>query len=328
MCRQPIRLKILGPALAAFAFACALAACGSGSGVAPSAQPVPALTGGSILIPKSGIYLGVYVNTGNATAPPLSALPAFEAQVGRTMALSMHYYNFYDPFPGIAEVQDDQAGRIPIESWNCQPPNSEIAAGNQDGAIRARADAIKAWGRPLFLRYMWEMNLPALPTFRASCYSATSDEPNGVFSPVGFIAAWDHIRAIFAQEHVTNVIWLWNASGSLNPQAYYPGASEVDWVGFDKYDDASLPFAEAFAQAYGYVAPYGKPVLIGETGAEPQIQTTFFAAAESALQTDFPLVKGFVYFDSSGFKNDWAFSQAGLAAFAAMAAQPFFNGRP
>jgi hypothetical protein len=170
------------------------------------------------------------------------------------------------------------------------------------------------------------MNLPSTPSFRAACYQASTDASNGVFSPVEYIAAWDRIRAIFARESVTNVVWLWNPSGSNNPAPYYPGSSEVDWVGFDKYDDANISFSATYLQAYAQLSPLGKPLLVGETGAAPAIQAAFFAAAPSTLETQYPLIKGYVYFDAAGFTNNWRLAAEGTQAFTTMAADPYFAG--
>jgi hypothetical protein len=315
--------------LAAFvAFGAALAACGGGGG---GAGPGPGNTAGPTnppapnVVPSGAIYLGAFVNTSGVNPPPASDITTLETEIGRTLALSLHYHGFYDVFPGAVEAADAAAGRIPIESWNCQYPNSAIAAGNQDTAIRQRADALKAFGKPIFLRYMWEMNAPSSANYRSTCWSATTDDPNGIFSPTQFIAAWDHIRAIFAQEGASNVIWVWCPTAQTDPSAYYPGASEVDWVGFDKYDGTNATFAATFQTAYGYFSNLGKPLLIDETGANAANQPAFFAAAPTTLQTQYPLIKGLVYFDASGDTGAWVLTTAGLSAFATMGADPYFS---
>jgi hypothetical protein len=245
------------------------------------------------------------------------------------MALATHYYGFYEPFPGTAEADDVANGRIPVDSWDCEPPNAAVAAGRDDAAIRRVADNIKAFGHPIFLRYMWEMNLPATATFRAACYDASTDLANGVFSPQEYVAAWDRIRAIFGQEGVSNVVWVWNASGSKNPLPYYPGDSEVDWVGFDRYDDGNVSFYSTYSLPYSWLQPLGKPIMIGETGATQQIQSTFFASAPSMLAKSFPLIKSYIYFDSMNpnfaGSYSWVIPQQNLDAFAAMAKDPYFS---
>jgi hypothetical protein len=295
----------------------------------PSTLPTPTLS----LVPPSGsIYLGVFVNPSQEPSPPPSLLSSFETSIGRTVAVSMHYYGFYDSFPGAYESDDEAHGRIPLDSWDCQPSNAAIASGADDAAIRVRADALKAFGRPIFMRYMWEMNLPATSTFRNLCYDPSTDQPNGVFSPQHFIAAWDRIRAIFAEEDVTNVVWVWNPSGANDPLSYYPGALETDWVGSDSYDAGNVSLAAMYQHAYAWLTPLGKPLMIGETGALQQEQAAFFGSAASTLQTQFPLVKAFVYFDSENVNEagnyNWVIGSSTLSDFAAMAVEPYFSAAP
>jgi hypothetical protein len=316
-------LRNVGPAIVLLG---AIVACGGGGGSSspiPTSSPVTQAAIVDVLPSPGTIYFGAFSNPTQVTPPPIASLTQFEAQIGRTVALTIHYYGFYDTFPGPYEANDLANGRIPIDSWDCQYPNAAIAAGNQDALITKRAQALKAYGHPVFLRYMWEMNLPATTSSRQSCYDPNTDAPNGVFSAAEFVAAWVHMRTIFLQQGVTNVVWLWNPSGGSDPGSYYPGASQVDWVGFDKYDDTSTSFAETYAQPYAWLAPIGKPMLVGETGVPAAIQPEFFAAAVATLQSQFPLIKGYVYFNA----NSWVVGGQGLAAFKAMAADPYFSGR-
>jgi hypothetical protein len=319
--------------VAAF-LALALSACGEGGGLPSSPPTTNQPSGGAtsapanlLIPPKGSIYLGGYIDPEGVAPQQISDLTAFESAIGRHLALSTHYYAFYQAFPGAYETNDVENGRIPIDSWDCQPANASIAAGNQDTALRARADAIKAFGYPIFLRYMWEMNIPANQYFRSTCYDPATDLPNGQFSPQEYIAAWNHIRAIFAQEGVTNVIWLWNPSGTTDAATYYPGSNEVDWIGVDRYDTTDVSFGQTYQLAYGWLAPYGKPILVGETGADATTQPAFFAAAAATLRASYPLIKAYVYFDSadSNAVNSWVIPDSNIPFFAAMAQQPYMS---
>ncbi len=328
-------MKFRAPATAALLLL-ALAACGEGTPGGPQGTPgtpIPAASNTPaplVLLPPAGsIYLGAYVNPSNTPSPPPSVTAAFESSIGRKLALNTHYYGFYDTFPGPYEADDAAHGRIPIDSWDCQPSNAAIASGLQDTTIRARADAIKAYGKPIFLRYMWEMNLPSNQFFRHVCYDPATDLPNGQFSPQEYIAAWDRIRAIFAQEGVGNVVWLWNPDGGNNPISYYPGNGEVDWVGFDEYDTVDVSFAQTYQQAYQWLSKYGKPIMVGETGANAATQPAFFGSAVATLQTQFPSIEAYVYFDSKNpaFVNSWVIPSANVPAFAAMATNAYLSAR-
>jgi hypothetical protein len=282
--------------------------------------------------PSGSIYLGVYVNPSNVPSPPSTLIDGFQQQIGRNLALSPHYYGFYDTFPGTAELDDIANGRIPFISWNCQPTDAAIAAGDDDKAIRRAADTIAAFGYPIFLRYFWEMNLPAGSGFRSECYDPNTDLANGYFSPQYYILAWKRIRAIFAQEGVRNVVWVWNPSGTNNPAPYYPGASEADWVAFDFYDRKNVSPSQTYAQPYSWLSLMNKPILIGESGATLPVQPSFFGALASTLQTQFPQVQAYVYFDGInsqfGGEYTWSIDSTTIGNFAAFANTPYVTAMP
>jgi hypothetical protein len=240
----------------------------------------------------------------------------------------MHYRGWAKTFPGPDEEDDVAHGRVPVISWNCGVPNARVAAGLEDANIATHADAIAQFGHPVFLRWFWEMNLPDTSNGgRFSCYDSATDEPNGRFNAAQFIAAWRRVRSVFAERGVANAVWLWNPSGAPggapSPAPYYPGDSDVDWVGIDQYDRADVTFAQTFT-LYGELATYGKPILIAETGALPANQPAFLQGAALPLKTSFPLVKGLMYFDSAG-AVDWHLSEAGIQAFAALATDPYMS---
>ncbi len=214
---------------------------------------------------------------------------------------------------------------MPLDSWNCGVSDATVASGSQDALIKSRADALKAYGKPVMLRYMWEMNLPSSSSFRPACYDPATDNPNGVFSPTQFVAAWVHMRQIFVNEGATNVVWVWNPDGSNNGSAYYPGANVVDWVAMDQYDFSGNSFANLYQGPYGWLAPLQKPILIGETGAQAGVQNTFFTNAAQVLATTYPLIKGYVYFDAG---PTWSFTSGGLSGFTAFANDPYLSATP
>jgi hypothetical protein len=321
-------------ALALVMLAAALTNCGEGGGAPPPlsiSNNAPLPTPPTNYVPPPGsIYLGAYVNPSQQPDPPPTLIAGLEQQIGRRFALGLHYYGFYQNFPGPDDYDDVANGRIPVDSWNCTPSNATIAAGNADQAIKARADAIKAFGHVIFLRYMYEMELASTTRWRPFCYDPNTDLPNGVFSPQYFIAAWKRIRAIFAQEGATNVIWLWNPAGEKNLGEYYPGASEVDWVGLDRYDTGDLTPTDTFSAAYSLLQGLGKPIMIGETGAQLASQNEFFTDLPSTLSTQFPLVKAVNYFDSSRKDNyfagySWVLDPATMSAFTTMANSPYMT---
>ena len=108
------------------------------------------------------------------------------------------------------------------------------------------------------------------------------DRPNlraVVGTPAEFIAAWKHVRAIFAQQHVRNVAWVWcpTAKGFVpggNAAAYYPGNDEVDWVCADAYPGFGpyRSFADTVQPFLSWASHHPKPVMIGEYGVPGELR--------------------------------------------------------
>ena len=307
-------------AVAALLCAAALAGCGEGSSSSTTGgrPPLPTPTPVGLETPPPGTaYLGAYSAGGVA---------GLENAIGRKLALDMHYYTWAGLFPSFQETGDLSNGRTSVDSWDCQPSNAQIAAGNDDQLIVTRAQAIKTYGHPIFLRYMWDANLPPAGLGRSQCYDKATDNADGTFSGAEYVAAWQHIRKIFAQQGVTNVIWVWSfSSAGVNPAPYYPGASQVDWVGIDAYDTTGSDFATTLSAPYAQAAAFGKPILISETGASQLIQPSYLSGVVPALQSQFPMVKGFMYYSASAGSFVWTLNSAGIAAFATLGADPYFN---
>jgi len=285
------------------------------------------------LVPPSGTtYLGAFVNPSGQGPTPAQTLQ-FEQQIGRPLAFNLHFYSWNQTFPssGGAEYDDVAHGRIPIEAWNCGAPDAAVARGAQDATIRAEAKAFKAFGHPMFLRWFWEMNLDDLnDPPRTQCYDANTDLPGGYFSPEEYIAAWNHVRAIFAQEGATNVIWEWCVAFAHGGAAqYYPGDSEVDWVAMDDYDTPDASFQQTFRYLAASLSQFQeKPFMINETGAHAANQPAFFNGAAGILQNDYPTVRALGYYDSVGTFQNWVLTGPGLSAFTTFANDPYMSALP
>ena len=98
-------------------------------------------------------------------------------------------------------------------------------------------------------------------------------------SPAKFIAAWKRIHRIFDRAGVKNVSWVWcpNAWGFATGEAqkYYPGDEYVDWICANGYNwapgrdgDQWRSFEWIFQHFYDWAAGRGKPLMIGEFGAQ------------------------------------------------------------
>ncbi len=322
-----MRCKLLAPAaIAALVASLALGGCGEGGGLSstpggnvPLATPTPV----GIQTPAAGTaYLGTYVALNSVS----QTIYNLEKTINRRFAMDVHYVDWVSLFPNAAESGDLANGRLPLDSWDCGASDADIVSGAEDPLIVTRAQAIKAFGHPVFLRFMYDMNTGSSTTYRAQCYDPATDNSDGTFSATEFIAAWDHIRTVFAQQGVNNVVWVWNVSSTgVDPTQYYPGASEVDWIGIDAFDTTGTGLTGSLSASYAKLASYGKPILV-ETGESTPSQPAFFQTAASTLQSTFPDVKALLYDDGNTGTVFFAINTAAsTSALTTMGASPFFS---
>jgi len=279
-----------------------------------------------ILAPAHGAYFGAWVYRGSSSDEK-TVLENLEHQIGRTFAIGLHYSGWQKEWPNDEMQQDKDAGRIPLLSWNCGDRNENVAAGKDDDMLKARAIAARQYGSPIFLRYYWEFNVPGGQK-TGSCLEMEAPLEK---KHADFIAAWRHIWTIFQENGANNVIWVWNPNsteppGALDPDGFYPGDQYVDWVGWDRYDQAGgTPFTGMFSDFLKRYGKLGKPMIIGETGAHPDFQESFFVQATTALKGPDSQIKAFVYFDAPGHRQlPWTLSPAGIEAMKKMGQDPFF----
>jgi endoglucanase len=161
-------------------------------------------------------------------------------------------------------------------------------------------------------------------------------------SPKMYIAAYRHVVSIFRDEGVTNVRWVWSPAGDPKAPEYYPGDDVVDYVGLTLLEDAgwnrlfALPeqsFADAFSSKYDVLKTFGKPIIICELGisGSAEHQKSWLAQAAASV-SDFPLLRGLVYFNDINPRSkqvptrpDWRLTAQGFAALdsaADLTAQP------
>ena len=241
----------------------------------------------------------------------------------------MHtYLTWQAEFPRLSDVVAANQGSTLLVSWT-GTDSTAVSSGRVDNVIRQRAREVRAIGKPVFLEWRWEMDRPNL---------------RGVAgTPAQFILAWKHVRAIFAQQHVSNVAWVWCPTGKgFEPggdaAAYYPGDDEVDWICADVYPgfgpyrsfgDVARPFLD-------WASHHRKPVMIGEFGVPqrypPQQRAQWLSAAAQTVRED-PQVKALVYFDADAFGATAAEGMAindgtaAMQAFRRIADSPYFNPR-
>jgi len=297
----------------------------------PPPEPVPPPVG-RLTPPAGSLYLGAYVapTTGPGVGGGAAGVAAFESAIGRKIAYDLHFSSWTNAFNPYLLKDDAANGRVPLVALDCGDTDARVAAGDDDSIIQAQAAAAKAYHHKIFLRYFWEFNLPA-QSKRSVCYDPATDLPNNRFSPALFKEAWRHIHRIYDQAGATNVIWVWNESGSgAAPAEYYPGADYVDWVGIDYYDRINVPFLVNEKPSLNATAQYGKPTMLCETAANPEYQPQYLAQIAATFPSRYPLVEAVSIFDGTGGLDggNWSLTPAGVSAFAQLGQEPAFSAFP
>jgi Glycosyl hydrolase family 26 len=248
-------------------------------------------------VPGPGkFYLGVYSSPAN--------LPAFDSAAAVSRPAIFGGYSGVDGnVKGVLANASTASGSIPMVSWKVDFSGNKVISGSDDTYLRAQAAAIKAYGKPVFVRLDWEMN--------GSWYVWGS----GHVTPSAYVASWRYIWTLFHKEGVANAAFVWCPNvGELNQKSselWYPGNGYVDWIGLDAYPDPSDPSAatkmltgpDGLDAMADFAAAQRKPFMLAEWGPQvvnaraPQVFDLVFAWAASHPAT----VKALVYFDS---RND------------------------
>jgi len=321
--------------------ALALAGCSSPKRPQPAPTASPDLTRPPVAIavhpgpfqagpfppPKTGAYVGAWIKPAELTPlGRLQAVDGLERGLGRKLPIVTTYRRF-DQLVGTASDQDFVAqGATLMVSW-ATGDNRAIVAGEHDRLIRRQARAIKRLHAPVLLRMRWEMDRPNL---RSEMHSASD-----------YIAAWKHVRAIFAREGADNVSWVFcpTAEGFQRgaAAAFYPGDDQVDWTCVDVYAGAEFkPIARLMDRFLRWAGRRPKPIIIGEFG----VAKAWGSAARAAWLTDAertfkanPQIKAVTYFESdpegNGPRQQFQLTgdRAAFDAFAAMTKDEYFNPR-
>jgi beta-mannanase len=249
----------------------------------------------------------------------------FEKSLGREMDIASVYRNWDQPFPAGSEAAALDSNRYLMLSWDGGDTRA-IVSGSQDTLIRQRARAVKAIGKPVFLRWQHEMD---------------HRDDKEIDSPAGYIAAWKHIREIFQQELADNVAWVWcpSAEGfaSADAATYYPGDDQVDWLCADAYPQLPSQYvqlAQVIKPFLGWARDRPKPIMIGEFGVPRGYGTRRAEWLREAARTlQDPQIKAVVYHNEdvlvggATIKYSLDGDQPAMSAMRELATTPYFNSR-
>jgi len=296
----------------------------------PSPEAPAVVEDADALVPESGALLGLYTKPRTATYGERAQRRrwrSLEEAAGRTLDIGHSFYPFTEPFPSWREEWHLDRGRIPMISWNGTSTEA-INDGVHDRLIADRADAVRAIGRPVFLRWFWEMD---------------GDKKADIAGdPAAYVAAWKRIHGIFTERGAVNAAWVWCPNATAfdvdAAEQWYPGDAYVDWVCADGYNwPPGRPaaqwetLAEIFAAFHDWGTARGKPMMIAETGVQERDRgekAEWLADVPRQLRDDLPGVRAFVYFDSDTIHPWWLDSTPrSLDAFRGLAQDPHLNRR-
>ena len=278
----------------------------------------PYLQSKSLLTHPSKILLGAFDNEARESFEPVVGL---EDSLKTTFPL-IHIYAAWgskpaERFPGAQVLEILDLGSIPVVTWepwlndfneedfpNPTHPEDrnkngmqDVARGLYDPYIKQWASAAKKIGKPIFLRLGHEMNdgyrYPWGP------HNNTAED---------FIAAWQHVHDVFAQQGAKNIIWMWSPHPAYEFKEFYPGDAYVDYVGVGTLNYGTIAkwsqwwsFKEIFGNYYAQLASYKKPIMITEFGclAVGGNRARWFADALDSLPQKYPMVKSILFFHYS-----------------------------
>ncbi|MFI5932025.1 glycoside hydrolase family 26 protein [Actinoplanes sp. NPDC051494] len=268
------------------------------------------------------VMLGAYLSLSGRSSAQSLALR--RKQLGRDQPIVHQFWAWDEALPRTR--QGVGSGSTLMISWH-GVAWKRINGGGSDKLIAAAARNLARQGRPLLLRWAWEMN---------GDWFEWGGAGNGK-DPDGYVSAWRRIHRIFADEGADNVSWVWSPNWNSSPgdswnalRNYYPGDDYVDWVGvsgYNFYKESPRTLFTPVVNAYGA----RKPIIVTETAAID------FGGSTKADWTDdlaayvrrTPEISALVWFDTDTH-NDTNFrvdsTDGALAAYRRMARDAHFQG--
>ncbi len=208
-----------------------------------------------------------------ADSPTARDIERFQTDFGKKPFLVLFFMDF-SRLPEENVLWDIQSkGCVPVitwEPWNAATKQGidtkALLAGRYDVYLASFAQRLRAFGKPVFLRFAQEMNGNWYPW---------SGKKLGAEK---YIAVWRYTKNFLDKHGAANVRWIFAVNWEDVPSqgnhftSYYPGGAYVDFVGVDGYNWGNLKsgmswmsfrkiFTQRCAQAWRI---FHKPVLITE----------------------------------------------------------------
>jgi hypothetical protein len=297
---------------------------------------------------EPGVILGARVLGGSQPDQPAHGVTdaaeraRIEGLLGRKFGLERIYYSWWQDWPTRYAFRTARAGRIPLVSFNSGAYTwRQIADGAGDAWLRGRYRKLKAH-----------------PELRAAILIFQS-EPEGdqaqKGTPSDYVAAFRHVVRVAREEHLlnrwANTLQDYTINADKPVEVWWPGDDYVDYAGWDIYGArVNTPtvshcsaagwqsFYDAAIKPYNFSLAHGKPMIIPELGQRedpdnPQRKANWLNAMRFELKKRFQNIVAisWAHSDFGGicpYASTWWIdtSPQSLAAFAAMAADPYFQG--
>ncbi|HLJ03408.1 MAG TPA: glycosyl hydrolase [Solirubrobacteraceae bacterium] len=311
-----------------------------GTGIWPSPSPAapPAPTIAATVVPP--IEIGVTTpaladNEVSAWAPSqLAEVNRFERLIGAHTSIVMWYADWAHNGVSLSQLNAvSRRGSIPEITWEpwddslglrkAQPKYSllSIIQGRHDAYIRQWARELRAYGKPVLLRFAQEMNGDWYPW----------SERLGTNRPGQFVAAWRHVHDVFAAAGATNVRWVWSPVARYGVRLstdQYPGRAYVDILGLSGFNGGSAlhwtgwrSFSAVFDKSLATLKALAPdvPVQISEVSSAEAggSKGAWISAMFRDLHAD-PQVRAVIWFDVAK-QTEWQIdsSRQSAASFAA-----------
>lgn len=276
--------------------------------------------------------VGKRIGVSTEGAPGGQELQSLVAEIGRVPDEVMWFvaWSLRSGFPTDDAALVRSLGATPVITWEPWDPAAgteqtaysmrSIAAGAHDGYLRSWARGVRAFSTPVVIRFAHEANGTWYPWSPGVAGTSTSD----------VVAAWRHVRSVFAKERATNASFRWSPNvpfpGSTPMAAIWPGSQYVDQVGLDGYNWAGhLPgtgwvsFRDLVAQGLSELSTLSPlPVHVSET-ASPEAapdgtgdKAAWITDMFTELRTD-PRLAGVTWFHHRK-ELDWRITSSPTAA--------------
>jgi endoglucanase len=301
-----------------------------------------------IPVPETGCYHSAFTGTDNHQQ--------FETLAQKNIAIEMFFMGWPSNFPTSKCTEISNNGAIPHITWMPQVSGSPypldgIINGTYDNYIKSFADGAKTFAKPLFIRLGHEFNGDWYTYGGANNGGGTLNgfgDPSKADGPERFIAAYKRVHDLFAGQGVTNVVWIWCLNNGSSPnvtwnvsEAYYPGDSYVDWIGFDGYNFGTtqswsnwLGFWDIYYPMYSKFKSYNKPMMIAEFASVENggNKADWIRNAYLSTRFSFPKIKAITWFHIAKTEGtvftDWRInsSSASLAAYQTALSDAYYLG--